>query len=70
MSEAKTDVIDPLEDFAFRSWLQIVKGTWSKSDAEIYVAGFKAGWMERGRVIREAVDGGGDGAASSVLPRR
>lgn len=61
LSEQGSPCSDPLADTAFKSWLALVKGTWSKSDAEIYVAGFKAGWMERGRAIRDAVEDRGNG---------
>lgn len=53
----EADAADPLDAAAFKSWLEVVRGSWSKSDAEIYVAGFKAGWMERGRAIAEAMEG-------------
>jgi hypothetical protein len=48
---------DPIAEAAFQSWLAHVKGSWSSSDWKIYLAGYLAGWMERGRQIREASDG-------------
>lgn len=51
---------DPLAESAFKAWLQHVKGSWSSSDWKIYLAGYRAGWMERGRAIAEAMDGGGN----------
>jgi hypothetical protein len=40
---------DPIANDAFNAWLKHVKGSWSSSDWKIYLAGYLAGWMERGR---------------------
>lgn len=60
MAEVGPAETDPVEDAAFHSWLEMVKGSWSQSDWKIYLAGYREGWMGRGRAIAKAVDGGGN----------
>lgn len=50
--------LDPVIALIDAAWAKVVKGTWSTSDKKIFAIGFREGWLERGRQIKQAMEAG------------